>query len=207
MGAIMSRNPATTWEMLNVAMTHFQTYIASKSDRFALSITDLLHVSNFKGGNASITEPEPGLSTKLRRYEAHLRKIDPTVSGWELGKLGDQLGEVKVCGDSFLHLASDAKTKIRGFGPSYASALLHAFFPDVMPVLDRRILNGAGISVCLDSQGQVKNIGSHYGQLIDACQKALSEDGALSLRQLDKRWFCAELPERFSPTAKEMTGG
>jgi hypothetical protein len=183
--------------MLDVAMTLFQSYIKSKPDRFALSIVDLLHVSNFKGGNASITEHEPGLSTKLESYEAHLRNIDSIVCGRKLGKLGDKLEKVKECGVNFLHLTSkEAKTRIRGFGPSYASALLYAFFPDVMPVLDRRILNGAGIPARLDLQGQVKEISSYYARLIDAFHKVLSQNEALSLRELDKRWFCMDLPKR-----------
>jgi hypothetical protein len=177
-------------------MALFQSHIKSKPDRFALSIVDLLHVSNFKGGNASITEPEPGLSSKLESYEAQLRNIDSVVSGRKLGKLGKKLEKVKECGVNFLHLTSEAKTRIRGFGPSYASALLYALFPHVMPVLDRRILNGARIPAQLDSQGQVKDISSYYGQLIDAFYRLLSADDALSLRELDKRWFCVDLPKR-----------
>jgi hypothetical protein len=200
----VARKPETTWEMLDVAMTLFQSHIKSKPDRFALSIVDLLHVSNFKGGNASITEPEPGLSTKLGSYEAQLRNLDSIVSGRKLGKLGKSLEKVKECGVNFLHLTSEeSKTRIRGFGPSYASALLYAFFPNVMPVLDRRILNGAGIAASFDSQGQVKGIGSYYGQLIDAVHRVLSADDALSLRELDKRWFCADLPKRSPRQSKK----
>lgn len=92
----MARRPETTWEMLDVAMTHFRSYIKSKPDRFTLSIIDLLHVSNFKGGNASITEPNPGLSTKLRSYEAQLRRIDSIVSRNKLGKLGNKLKTIKA---------------------------------------------------------------------------------------------------------------
>jgi hypothetical protein len=182
--------------MLDAAMTLFQSHIRSKPDRFALSIVDLLHVSNFKGGNASITESEPGLSTKLTSYEALLRSIDSIVSVKKLGKLSNELEQVKECGVNFLRLTSDGRTRIRGFGPSYGSALLYAFFPDVMPVLDRRILNGAGIPVRFDSQGQVKDISLYYGQLIEAFYKLLSADEDLSLRELDKRWFCVELPKR-----------
>ena len=61
--------------MLDHAMTHYQAYISSKNQRLSLSIIDLLYVSNFKGGNASITEPEAMLGEKLQSYEKVLYDI------------------------------------------------------------------------------------------------------------------------------------
>jgi hypothetical protein len=64
---------------------------------------------------------------------------------------------------------------------------------DLIPVLDRRILNGAGIKVEYDSQKQVKDIAQHYGSLIKACRSELIKGNNLSLRGLDKEWFTKAL--------------
>lgn len=191
----MAKNPQTTWEMLNVAMSHFQEHISQKTYRFALSIIDLLHVSNFKGGNASITEPAVGLSGKLTYYETALATLGDEFAEKSLGQLeNDELERLKKLCSDFLDLTKAESSRIRGFGPSYASALLAAHFVDLIPVLDRRALNGAEIATQVDGQGQVKNIATHYGGLINAFHQKLNSDPTKSLRQIDKEWFSKPLP-------------
>jgi len=199
----MARNPETTWEMLNVAMSHFQNHIGSKTDRCSLSIVDLLHVSNFKGGNASITEPVATLPEKLKHYESTLKEIQKSFDGKSLVNLND--GELECLKDkcnTFLALTEAQVSGIRGFGPSYASALLAAHFPNLIPVLDRRALNGAKIKVVCDSQNQVKNIAKHYGDLIGAFRSELKKRSGMTLRQLDKCWFIKPLTRRSTGRAK-----
>jgi hypothetical protein len=190
----MARKPETTWDMLNEAMLHFQEHIRNKSDRCSLSVVDLLHVSNFKGGNASITEPAKTLSGKLEHFESVLRKIEKAYRGKTLATLTDKESDqlIMYCTD-FLDLTKNPKSEIRGFGPSYSSALLAAHFIDLIPVLDRRALNGAGISAVKDSQGQVKNIARYYGDLIRAFRRELKSKPAMTLRALDKQWFSKAL--------------
>lgn len=174
--------------MLNVAMSHYQIHIAAKPDRCSLSIVDLLHVSNFKGGNASITEPVADLPGKLKKYEVVLKKIESSFRGKSLSSLQDRdMKSLKELCNEFLSLATDSTSRIRGFGPSYASALLAAHFIDLIPVLDRRALNGAGISVERDGQGQVKDIASYYEKLIDAFSTELKKQSKLTLHDLDKK--------------------
>lgn len=187
--------------MLNVAMSHFQAHIGSKNDRCSLSIVDLLHVRNFKGRNASITEPVLALPGKLQHYESVLKEIEKSFYGKTLAELSEeQIEELKNLCNSFLELTRDAKGEIRGFGPSYASALLAAHFIDLLPVLDRRVLNGAGITVQTDTQGQVKDSARHYGELIDAFRQELRRSPGRTLRQLDKAWFSKPVPSRSSAT-------
>ena len=190
----MARKPETTWELLNIAMSHYQSYIDAKINRWSLSIIDLLYVSNFKGGNASITEPISEFPAKLKHYEEILHKIEEKFGKRSLLSLNSQELDIlkKKC-DRFLALTQSPTSNIRGFGPSYASALLAAHFLDLIPVLDRRALNGAGISVAKDSQGQVKEIAKHYGPLIDAFKQELSKFPRLTLRELDKKWFSKDL--------------
>ena len=192
----MSRDPSSTLKLLDSALAHLLAHVAGKKT-FSLSIVDLLHVSNFKGGNASITEPEPALSEKLLSYSQHLARIAQTHRGRTLGELSDRdLIGVQKAGTDFLLLTRAEATRIRGFGPSYASALLFAHFPTLFPVLDRRVLNGAGISVQLDSKRQVRQIEAHYAALLQAFHSELKRTPGLSLRDLDKRWFVMPFPER-----------
>lgn len=83
----MARKPETTWELLNVAMSHFQEHIRTKKLIWELSLVDLLHVSNFKGGNASITEPMATLPAKLKHYESALRDIETNFKKKALNNL------------------------------------------------------------------------------------------------------------------------
>jgi hypothetical protein len=187
----MAQNPTTTWDLLDQAREHLLDYIGRKTDKHALSIEDLVHVRNFKAGNGSITEPKATLPGKLPAYSNILQAIEQRVGTKALVELSTQdLTEVKDLAMQLLHLTRCSRTKIKGFGPSYASALLHAYFPQVLPVLDWRVLSGAGIKVTYDSQGQVKNIENHYCSLIDRFYDE-AKTQKKSLRELDKRWFVA----------------
>lgn len=193
-GWSMPRKPETTWEMLNIAMSYYQEHIQAKKNRYTLSVIDLLHVSNFKGGNASITEPLATLPGKLKCYEEVLKKVEKSFSGKTLSELtANELDSLVTLCNEFLALASASSSQIRGLGPSYASAILAAHFMNLIPVLDRRALNGADISVVKDSQNQVKNIAGHYGRLIRAFHAEFSKRPGVTVRQLDKEWFSANL--------------
>lgn len=177
-------------------MTYFRQHISQKPVKTSLSIVDLLHVSNFKGGNASITEPISHLDEKLKFYEGCLNSIEQIFGQKNMGLL-DQQGVdrlIELC-DGFLTLTKSTKSNIRGFGPSYASALLAAHYPDLIPILDRRVLNGAGIQRKLNSDKQVKNIEQYYGELIRACWAQLRTHAGMSLRELDKQWFVKAIEE------------
>ncbi|TBN37942.1 hypothetical protein [Pseudomonas sp. BGI-2] len=190
----MATRPETTWEMLNEAMSHFQEHIRNKKLIWELSLTDLLHVSNFKGGNASITEPMATLPPKLKQYEIVLRDIETTFKKKGLNDLTEEeLTQLTGRCTDFLALTTKPKSKIRGLGPSYASALLAAHFINLIPVLDRRVLNGAAISVTTQANGQVKDIAKHYAELIKAFRAALRLTPEMSLRELDKKWFIKSL--------------
>jgi hypothetical protein len=195
----LDKKASSRWRTLNVAMEHFQSHLREKTDagRFRLDLIDLLHVSNFKGGNSSITEPIVSLRDKLVRYERGLAEIASQFDGLSLGKLDKQTVEVlSRQATEFIRPLKPRQLNISGFGPSYASALLSAHFPDLLPVIDRRILNGAGIKVDIDSSGQVKVIEQHYTTLLRACWLVLKKEPQLVLRELDRRWFCVPMIAR-----------
>ena len=61
-------------------------------------------------------------------------------------------------------LTNATGSKIDGLGPSYASTILHFYYPCLIPILDRSALNGANIKDGVETyRGQVKEIEKHYG--------------------------------------------
>jgi hypothetical protein len=187
-------NPISRWEMLNHALQHYLLYIKNKENKYHITIIDLIFISNFKGGNASITEPVVALNKKIQVYSRALEVISEKFEGRKLQSLrSDELDELLILGDGFISLADNRDTKIRGFGPSYASALLSAHFVELFPILDRRILNGIGIDVDYDSQKQVKNIAKHFKSVIIACYDELKKDPKKTLRELDREYFIKQL--------------
>jgi len=155
---------------------------------------DLLFIRNFKAGNASVTEPPDALKVKLRAYGSALRAVHHAFPSRALSTLAaKELATVIKLADKTLKLATDPSTSIAGFGPSYVSALLAAFFPRLLPVLDRRVLNGADIPVELTTQNQVIFIQEHYGTLIRKFHQILQAEPNLELRELDRRWFTVPL--------------
>ncbi|GEM_PF-5843295 len=54
------------WDNLNIAFENFRLYVTQgKRDPDVLTLIDLLHVSNFKGGYASIIDREAQVNERL----------------------------------------------------------------------------------------------------------------------------------------------
>ena len=122
-------------------------------------------------------------------FESVVRQKQALLAGSETGV--EEL--IHLC-NMFINLPSNPATKIRGVGASYASALAAAYFLTLIPVLDRRVLNGAvangaAIDFELDTNGQVRNIQDHFGSLIRYCHATLVENPGQTLRQLDFALF------------------
>ncbi len=86
--------------------------------------------------------------------------------------------------------------KIDGFSVSYLSALLNCYFPNLLPILDRRVLINLGLVTDQDinKQGQIIDIERFYENLIFKMrEKSLSENK--SLRQIDKELFVIKIPK------------
>ncbi len=182
----------TNWENANRAFILYQDYLHGKPDRFVLSVTDLMYISNFKGGNASVSGTTPEIERKLESYSAILRRIDEAFRDRSLRDLLPTEVEslIALCIESFTILDDQ---RIKGFSHSYWSAMLCAFFPSLLPILDRWIVTNLGIPHEKDSQGQVKNLQQHYPEVIRHFYKLTKSEG-ISIRELDKRLFI-ERPE------------
>lgn len=190
----MSRQ-STLWDKANVSYKNYLHYIGRKTDKFELSLIDLLFVGNFKGGNASIHEEEPKVDSNLKKYSKRLRDIYNKFGDRPLRDLSnEELESLKKKAKSFVCLTLHKDTSIYGFGSSYASALLHFHFPSLVPILDRRVLNGLGIAKVLPKR-QVKNIEDYYCTLIDHFYGHLKEHPSISLRDHDYENFKIPLPQ------------
>lgn len=184
----MARNGR--WKRLNIAFESFRRHIEDKgSNKFDLTEVDLLHASNFKGGNASICEPLDTLREKLGVYSKILHEIGDQFGGRQLVDLQkDELDSLVSPANSFLQLTLSPGTEIDGFGPAYASAVLSAHYTDLLPVIDKWVLNGAGI-VEAELKIPVDDIEDYYGELIDRCWCHLQKNSGLTLRALDHQWY------------------
>jgi hypothetical protein len=200
---------ANQWEKARIPYGYYLSHIKSKSPKHSLTVLDLLFVKNFKGGSATIAEPESRLTDKLKQYSKHLGEILEAFGGKELGALGNKdLDALIQKVSTFLGLTRDSKTRIDGFGPSFASALLNAHLPELVPILDRRLLNGCAIAgVETDSQGQVKHIDKHYPDLIRDFHDRLSRDPAATIESIDRSLFAIELDDLYKPKDKRSGMG
>lgn len=152
--ASLDARAESTWDRAEHAYGYYVSYLANKPHRFELSLVDLLHVKNFKGGSAIIAECTEELPLKLARLSKALREAH--ISGdfrKSLAHLDNKT--YKRCKSrmvSFVKLVLEPGAHINGFGASFASALLHFFFPETVPILDRRGLNGRTSSGRRDPQ-------------------------------------------------------
>lgn len=139
---VEKRNRAlTNWQKSEASIKNYRNYIDRKTDKFQLTLIDLLYVSNFKGGNATINEDEKVIETKLQAYGNILLLIDQEFYSQTLVQLsGSKLERLIELAGNFLGLGKNSETSIDGFKFSFLSALLHIYFPNLLPILDRRLL-------------------------------------------------------------------
>ena len=189
-----------SWKKSNVALENYNNYIKKKIEiekKFDLTLIDLLYISNFKGGNATINEKEGDINCKLKAYSSLFIEIDKTFGNRNLSTLEeDEVKSLIKLVMKVIDLSKNAETCIDGFKSSYLSALLHSYFPNLIPILDRRLLINLGL-VCnegqLNSQKQVKNIKFYYPELIKKLHEK-SKNPKKSVRELDEIFFKQKLP-------------
>jgi hypothetical protein len=192
---MIDKKAEAQWNKSCISYTNYQNYLYNKDNgetRFKLTFIDLLYISNFKGGNATINESEAEIDRKLLYYSDFLKRLH---TEFELLKLAD-LNNFQV--EKLIALVLDTcrlavkgnHAKIDGFSTSYLSALLNAYFPKLIPILDRRVLINLHLvnDNDLDSQAQIKNIINFYSPLIKKTQEISKKTGN-DVRQIDKTYF------------------
>lgn len=186
----------TQWTKSEISYKNYQEYIIKKTQKFELTLIDLLYISNFKGGNATINEHEQSINKKLEAYSKGLLDISSEFSGNSIATLtNDQLESlIQKTLDICKLTQKDSETKIDGFSVSYLSALINSYFPTLIPILDRRVLISLGLveGIDIDKFGQIKNIQRFYRPLIIKFAK-LSRSENLCVREIDKILFTKKL--------------
>ena len=155
----------TNWKRAQHAYEHYQSFISAKPEKYALTFADLVFVKNFKGGNAFLDEPVVTFAPKLQCYEAALRACaaDPSFSLTLSSIPNADYNRVRDAIIAFATLPEQSVSDISGFGSSFASALLHFYFPLLVPILDKRALNGSGVpGLQVDSYNNITNLLALY---------------------------------------------
>jgi hypothetical protein len=186
-----SSNAATKWKKSNISFSNYQNYIKTKQSRFELSLIDLLYISNFKGGNSTINEYERMINEKLEAYSSKLIEIDREFDHKSLSELDSfQIKRLTELVLQACDLTKTSSTRIDGFSVSYLSGLLCAYFPHLIPIIDRRLLINLQIVTDQDKtkQGQIKKIQRFYPALIDKIA-SISKELGLSVREVDQKLF------------------
>lgn len=181
------------WGKSDISYLNFREYIEHKPNKFKLTIIDLFYISNFKGGNSTINEKETEIELKLKSYEDILKEIDIAFSSKKLYQTTEkELTKLIDFSNRVIEFSvSKGVNKIDGFSVSYISTLLHFYFPDLYPILDRRVLNGLKLITekDIDKLGQVRNIHEYYPTLITKFRELNNNK---SIRELDKEYFIKE---------------
>ena len=91
----------------------------------------------------------------------------------------------------------NSETRIDGFSVSYLSALLQAYFPSLIPILDRRVLINLHLvsESDRDKQDQIKNIQQFYKPLIEKIA-FISKEKKQTLRAIDKDLFVISIEKK-----------
>ncbi|MDR0429451.1 MAG: hypothetical protein LBH58_03095 [Tannerellaceae bacterium] len=201
----IDKRAETTWKKADVSYKNYQDYIKRKDDKFKLTLIDLLYISNFKGGNASIHEEEKSVNDKLKAYSEKLKEIEDAFKNSKLSDLAETETEAKAELETLTKVVDEccnltkisSDTKIDGFSVSYLSALLNAYFSDLIPILDRRILINLEIVTKKDqvtTTDAIKDIQKYYNPLIRK-MATLSKSNAKSIREIDEEYFKRKLLE------------
>ena len=203
-GQLMDKKAEAFWVKARNTVEHYTQFVNEKpiSKKLVPSFTDLLYASNFKAGNGNVQEPVESIEEKLTEYSQLLtdfnnKIFDNPLNNKALASLDDEkLAFLLMLIERMVNVCS--KQKIDGFGISYCSALFHFYFPNLIPVLDRRVLMGMKIVTKpeqMDRYGQVKKIGDYYEFLIRELHKQLQEERFDTLEDADKYYFGMQTPE------------
>ncbi|MGV6828699.1 MAG: hypothetical protein ACWA45_04815 [Flavobacteriales bacterium] len=192
----IDKRALTQWKKSSISYQNYQNYISNKNNKFELTFIDLLYVSNFKGGNATINEPEREINQKLKSYSKLFLTIEYEFQNLKLSNLSiKQINRLNTLVNEVCDLTlKKSEYKIDGFSISYLSALLNAYFPLLIPILDRRIL----INIELvtekdrDKQDQIKDIQKFFSPLIKKMAE-ISKEFQKSIREIDRELFVLKI--------------
>ena len=186
------------WIKSSISYKNYQEYLGGKNERFNLTLIDLLYIANFKGGNATVNEPVNIIDTKLESYSKVLNTISCKFGDMKLTDLNElELSLlIRYLQKVFKLTDKNCPTNIDGFGISFMSALLHAYFPELIPILDRRIIINLDIPKKEDvnKHGQIKKMDKFIRPVVEKFAELCTQRNQ-SVREVDKYLFTQKLHE------------
>lgn len=196
----LDKRALNSWNKSNQTLAFQLELIKTKTENgrppIKLDFIDLVLISNFKGGNATIAYDQY-LDKKLEHYSSLFNSIQTQFGRYSLSNITDDKFEnLKVSIKEVISSCYMDEFKIDGFKASFMSALLNVYFPNLIPILDRRLLLNLNLinSTHLDKYFQVKDIQQHYRELLD-CVRELTKKTNKTVREIDKEYFIKPLPE------------
>lgn len=185
----IDKRAKSRWEKSNRSYNNYMQYIKKKIPPLELTLIDLLYVKNFKGGASTLNDTEEETNRKLEFYQNIFQRIKTEFKESKLTNLENDKVEILITlAEECFVLSERKETKIDGFAVSFISALLHFHFPNLYPILDRRVLNGLGIIRLehINKQGQVIDIKTFYPELIKRFKHELKTK---DMRSIDREAF------------------
>lgn len=181
----------TSWENKNKSYVNYMEYIDNKERKFKLTLIDLLYISNFKGGNACIHEHKSDVDEKLEKYSECLKAIENEFKGKKLENLTDEeLNSLKEKAETVIRATDEENTEIFGFKTYYAAAMLHFYFPNLLPIMDENVIDSTNIKPKEDNSNQsIDEELNYYFLLIDEFYRHLRKHPEKSVREYDKELF------------------
>jgi hypothetical protein len=179
------------WIKADNSFQNYYDYLGKKANKFELTFIDLLYIANFKGGNATIRGSEKTINDKLRSYSKKIIDIEYKFNSDKLAALNKRkLNKLVKLISKLLELThKDKISKIDGFSVSYLSALLNAYFPELIPIIDRRVLYNLNIlrkkKISIDYE-------KYYARLLRKVA-AISQQKNKTIREIDKEYFIKKL--------------
>lgn len=193
------------WTGAANTLKNYETYIKTRGvNIFDIGYIDLLFVSNYKGGNSTIGGSSEDVYKRLHPHRERLalikREFANNSNNYSLASLSaDKKGNLKNLSNLMADAFNDCKAEnscIKGFGTAYCSALYHLHFPDLIPVIDRRVLINGGFERLTFIGTQVKDLHIHYDGLLERIHADLDIQGLYkSMRDWDKDFFTRRIPK------------
>ena len=186
------------WTKSDKSYQNYMLFIHAKQN-YQITFIDLLYVSNFKGGSATINEEEEIVNNKLKNYSVLFSEIKDRFSSSLLCEItsSDTVILIDLANKAIGLTDVSSSSKIDGFGVSYLTTLLHFYFPNLLPILDRRVLHGLNLlkESDISSDKQIKDIKRFYPDVIKAFQLNTFDK---TIRKFDEELFIKPITNAFS---------
>lgn len=198
----------SNWEKSRNAYNNYEDYIVRNRKLFqkhTLTLIDLFYVKNFKGGSAVFGDSENSINQKLKKYASVLDEIESRFGEKANIKTLDdsQLSNLKSFGVEFISLEDNIEFKIKGLSTSFCTTILHFHFPNLYPIMDRRVLINSEIVTSkekeVDTQGQVIKMKAYYERLIDKVR----DSDFKTINDFDKHFFSLNTANDFKRESKK----